>query len=224
MRATRRRAAEATTACGSCSASQRACSRSPPARSRSASSSNLRRRTCRSAPSWCAGERARGHDGSRAGSSLIGWSRMSSSSQSTARSAGPRSVSAELSNTTSEARAPSRLAHPEQFGRYRLCFELASGGMATVYLAHAGGPGRFQKYVALKRIHAHLASRRDFVEMFHDEATIAARISHPNVAAVFDFGEENGVHYIAMEYLVGEPLIRLLRACRKQPSIDWRAH
>ncbi len=96
--------------------------------------------------------------------------------------------------------------------------------MATVYLAHAGGPGRFQKHVALKRIHAHLASRRDFVEMFHDEAAIAARISHPNVAAVFDFGEENGVHYLAMEYLLGESLSRVLRACRKQPAIDWDAH
>ncbi len=96
--------------------------------------------------------------------------------------------------------------------------------MATVYLAHAGGPGRFQKHVALKRIHAHLASRRDFVEMFHDEAAIAARISHPNVASVFDFGEENGVHYIAMEYLVGESLGRVLRACRKRKSIDWSAH
>ena len=138
-----------------------------------------------------------------------------------AAGSGSRSLSADHSGLAS---APSPLARAERFGRYRLCFELASGGMATVYLAHAGGPGRFQKHVALKRIHAHLASRRDFVEMFHDEAAIAARISHPNVAAVFDFGEEKGVHYLAMEYLLGESLGRLLRACRKQPSIDRKAH
>lgn len=100
---------------------------------------------------------------------------------------------------------------PEKIGRYELCFELASGGMASVYLARAGGAPGFQKLVALKRIHAHLAKEKEYVEMFLDEARIASRITHANVCSVFDFGEVNGEYFIAMEYLVGEPLSRVHR-------------
>ena len=102
-------------------------------------------------------------------------------------------------------------AEPKQIGRYQLCFELASGGMASVYLARAEGSPGFQKLVALKRIHPHLADEEDYVDMFLDEARIASRITHPNVCSVFDFGEADGEYYIAMEYLVGEPLSRVHR-------------
>jgi serine/threonine-protein kinase len=105
---------------------------------------------------------------------------------------------------------PTRAA-PEKIGRYELCFELASGGMASVYLARAGGAPGFQKLVALKRIHAHLAREKEYVEMFLDEARIASRITHANVCSVFDFGEADGEYFIAMEYLVGEPLSRVHR-------------
>jgi len=104
-----------------------------------------------------------------------------------------------------------------RLGRYRLCSEVASGGMATVYLARVDGPAGFDKMVALKRIHPHLAREKNFVEMFLDEARIAARINHPNVCHVFDFGESAGSYYIAMEYLLGEPLSRLLKAIWLQP-------
>ncbi|HET6416489.1 MAG TPA: serine/threonine-protein kinase [Polyangiales bacterium] len=106
--------------------------------------------------------------------------------------------------------APTR-STPEKIGRYELCFELASGGMASVYLARAAGAPGFQKLVALKRIHAHLAKEKEYVEMFLDEARIASRITHANVCSVFDFGEVNGEYFIAMEYLVGEPLSRVHR-------------
>jgi serine/threonine-protein kinase len=98
---------------------------------------------------------------------------------------------------------------PERIGRYKLCFELASGGMATVYLAKVDGAPGFEKLVALKRIHRHLAKEKTYVDMFLDEARIASRITHPNVCSVFDFGQADGEYYIAMEYLVGEPLQRL---------------
>lgn len=101
---------------------------------------------------------------------------------------------------------------PKQIGRYQLCFELASGGMASVYLARAdGGAPGFEKLVALKRIHPHLSSETDYVEMFLDEARIASRITHANVCSVFDFGDVDGEYFIAMEYLVGEPLARVQR-------------
>ncbi len=109
-----------------------------------------------------------------------------------------------------DSRAPKEV-ELTQVGRYRLCFELASGGMATVYLARMDGPHGFEKLVALKRIHPHLVSERRYVEMFLDEARIASGITHPNVCTVFDFGDSDGEYYLTMEYLVGEPLARLFR-------------
>jgi serine/threonine-protein kinase len=123
-------------------------------------------------------------------------------------------------SSSADSRVPARVA-PEKIGRYQLCFELASGGMASVYLARAEGAPGFQKLVALKRIHPHLAGEKDYVEMFLDEARIAARITHSNVCSVFDFGEADGEYYIAMEYLVGEPLSRVHR--RVIANADQRA-
>ena len=126
-----------------------------------------------------------------------------------------------------ESDMPER-AQAERIGRYQLCFELASGGMATVYLAKSDGVARFEKLVALKRIHPHLAKERDYVEMFLDEARIASRITHANVCTVFDFGEAEGEYFIAMEFLVGEPLSRLYRRVatnldqRKSPQLPTR--
>lgn len=100
---------------------------------------------------------------------------------------------------------------PSKIGRYELCFELASGGMASVHLARVEGNPGFEKLVALKRIHPHLAQEREYVDMFLDEARIASRITHSNVCSVFDFGEADGEYFIAMEYLVGEPLSRVHR-------------
>jgi len=100
--------------------------------------------------------------------------------------------------------------------------------MASVFLARIDGVSGFEKLVALKRIHRHLAKEQGYVDMFLDEARIASRITHPNVCSVFDFGESDGEHYIAMEYLVGEPLSRLLsrvasdQSHRKSPLLPMR--
>jgi serine/threonine-protein kinase len=105
------------------------------------------------------------------------------------------------------------------FGRYRLLYQIASGGMATVFLARAVGPGGFDRPVAIKRIHPHLARRKHFLEMFLDEARIASRINHPNICTVFDFGAVDGTYYLAMEYLVGVPLQRLLHEVSIRPRV-----
>ncbi len=107
-------------------------------------------------------------------------------------------------------RAPS--ATDEKCGRYRLCFELASGGMANLFLARQGGPFGFDKLVALKRIHSHLHTEKDFVDMFLDEARVAAQLTHPNVCSVIDFGEASGTYFLAMDYLFGEPLSNVRHA------------
>jgi serine/threonine-protein kinase len=105
---------------------------------------------------------------------------------------------------------------PQRIGRYRVGFELASGGMAVVYLARLEMARGLDKVVALKCIHAHLARDPRFVEMFLDEARIASRVSHANVCQVFDLGETDGRPYLAMEYLAGEPLGRVLEAAAPQ--------
>lgn len=96
-------------------------------------------------------------------------------------------------------------------GRYRVVDELGVGGMASVHLARVDGPGGFQKWVAIKRIHPHLVEDDQFVDMFLDEARIAAGINHANVAQVFDLGKDDNTYWIAMEYLHGEPLRDVMR-------------
>src|SRR5690606_6613155 len=103
------------------------------------------------------------------------------------------------------------------FGRYRLAYQLASGGMGTVFLARAAGPAGFEKLVALKRIHPHMATDRRFVSMFLDEARIAAQIQHPNVCSVIDFGEVDGNYFLTMPFILGESLNRVIGTAARLP-------
>jgi serine/threonine-protein kinase len=84
--------------------------------------------------------------------------------------------------------------------------------MAEVYLARRAGPHGFQKIVAVKRILPQYARDPDFVAMFVDEARVCARLGHPNIVQVFDFGEQDGELYMAMEYVDGTTGARLIRA------------
>ena len=97
-------------------------------------------------------------------------------------------------------------------GRYELIHRLAHGGMATVYLGRAKGQAGFEKVVAVKVIHPHLADEDEFVGMFLDEARIAARIHHPHVVEILDLGESDGVYFMVMEFIEGENLSALTRA------------
>ncbi len=90
--------------------------------------------------------------------------------------------------------------------RYELIGEIASGGMATVFLARRDGAGGFQRLVAIKRLHPHLAHQAEFVEMFLDEARLAAAIHHPHVVPILE--SENG-HYVVMEFIEGDTLAGL---------------
>jgi serine/threonine-protein kinase len=99
----------------------------------------------------------------------------------------------------------------QSFGRYDLLGKLGRGGMATLYLARLKGPLRFQKLLAIKKIHPHLAAQTEFIHMFLDEARIVSRIDHPNVAAVFEMGKQDGDYFLAMEYIHGENLAAVLK-------------
>jgi eukaryotic-like serine/threonine-protein kinase len=100
------------------------------------------------------------------------------------------------------------------FGRYSLLYRFASGGMADVYLGRLVGEDGFERRVALKVIHDHLSKEENFVKMFIDEARLASRITHPNVALTLDLGKVGKTHFIAMEYVDGESLVALLRRVR----------
>ena len=92
-------------------------------------------------------------------------------------------------------------------GRYRVESRLARGGMATVYLAT---DTRLDRVVALKIAHPELAGDPEFVRRFIGEARSAAKLSSPNVVAVYDQGSDGGLHYLAMEYVPGPTLRELL--------------
>lgn len=104
---------------------------------------------------------------------------------------------------------------PQRLGPYELLESLATGGMAEVYLARRSGPHGFQKFFAVKRILPQLAQDTDFVGMFVDEARLSAQLSHPNIVHVFDFGEDQGELYMALEYVHGTTCAKLLRFARK---------
>jgi serine/threonine-protein kinase len=96
-------------------------------------------------------------------------------------------------------------------GRYELLLPIGSGGMATVYLARAKGPGGFERNVALKLTHARLRDQPSFALEMLDEAKLAARIRHPNVVSVLDVGDDPLGVFLVMEYVEGDTLNGLVR-------------
>jgi eukaryotic-like serine/threonine-protein kinase len=101
-------------------------------------------------------------------------------------------------------------------GRYALCGEIASGGMATVYFGRLLGASGFTRTVAIKRLHPQYAKDPDFASMFLDEARMAARIRHPNVVQTLDVVQLEGELFLVMDYVPGESLSRLFRQLRTQ--------
>lgn len=102
------------------------------------------------------------------------------------------------------------------FGKYRLVRRLAFGGMAEIFLARLVGDQGFEKTLVLKRILPQFSSDPDFTRMFVDEAVLAARLTHTNVAQVYDFGEVDGVYFITMELVDGADLRRIIRGANEK--------
>jgi hypothetical protein len=91
----------------------------------------------------------------------------------------------------------------KRFGAYEILYELRSGGMGAVLLGRRRGPGAFEQLVAIKTILAAHAQTPAVRAMFLDEAAILARLGHPAIATVHDFGEDGGTLYMVMEYVAG---------------------
>ena len=104
----------------------------------------------------------------------------------------------------------------EQIGRYELLLELASGGMATVYIGRQRGAAGFQRLVAIKRMHPHVGKVPELAASFMDEARIASLIRHPNVVNVHDVHEADGEHLLVMDYVEGASLAAVMRGARKR--------
>ncbi|MGZ3426926.1 MAG: protein kinase domain-containing protein [Polyangia bacterium] len=112
--------------------------------------------------------------------------------------------------------APPDVGVGSRLGKYEIIKRLATGGMAEIFLARVSGLPGFQKMVVIKRILPQLATKTDFVEMFLDEARIAATLQHPNVVQMYDVGVVDGNYFIAMEYLHGEDVRSLSRTLHRQ--------
>src|SRR2546421_4499455 len=99
------------------------------------------------------------------------------------------------------------IAGGTRLGRYEIVSKIGEGGMGEVYRAQ---DTKLDRKVALKILPADLASNRDRMDRFVREAKSAAALSHPNIAQIFEIGEHDGTHFIAMEFVDGFTLRQLL--------------
>jgi serine/threonine-protein kinase len=103
------------------------------------------------------------------------------------------------------------------FGSYSLLKRLARGGMAEVFVARQRHLEGYDRRVAVKRILPHLSDSADFVRMFLGEARLAARLTHPNIVHIYDFGKVADEYYIAMEYVDGVHCGQLIKHAKDEP-------
>ena len=103
---------------------------------------------------------------------------------------------------------------PRRLGRYEILRPLARGGMAELFLARATGIQGFEKLVVVKRILPEMARDTEYVEMFLEEARLAAGLHHSNIVQVYDIGEDEAAPFFAMEYLHGEDVRTVARGAQ----------
>jgi len=104
-------------------------------------------------------------------------------------------------------------------GRYEFLVPIAQGGMAAVWAARLKGTRGFTKTVAVKTMLPTISDDPQFEQMFLDEAQLASRIRHPNVAEILDLGEQDDLLYLVMEWVDGEPLSVIRRAAAKKNGV-----
>lgn len=99
----------------------------------------------------------------------------------------------------------------QRIGRYIILRRIASGGMAEILLAKLVGEAGFEKTVVIKKILPQWASDHDFITMLVDEAKIAVQLDHPNIVSVYELSRDGDDYYIAMEFVSGVDLRRLMQ-------------
>ena len=103
-----------------------------------------------------------------------------------------------------------------ELGSYLLLNQIAVGGMAEIYLAKTQGVAGFEKFLCLKVLHPDLADDEEFIEMLIDEAKLVVGLNHVNIAQIFDLGRQGDTYYIAMEYVDGADLFKMMRSLSEQ--------
>jgi hypothetical protein len=111
-------------------------------------------------------------------------------------------------------RAERTVRSEELFSKYKLVRKIGQGGMGEIFEALYCPEGGFERRVAVKRIHAHLAANARFVDAFRAEAALSARLAHPAIVQVMDFGSVGESFFLAMEYVEGATLERLVAHLR----------
>ena len=105
---------------------------------------------------------------------------------------------------------PERGGETTRLGSFEIVRRLARGGMAEIFLARTSGPSGFEKLVVLKKILPKYAGKPKFVQLFLDEARLAATLDHPHIAQVYDIGMSDGSYFFTMEYLHGQDMRAIL--------------
>jgi serine/threonine protein kinase len=105
---------------------------------------------------------------------------------------------------------------PQQFGDYHLLEKIATGGMAEVWRARSYGMAGFEKILVIKKVLDSLAKDDEFIRLFIDEARIAVQLLHVNIVQVFDLNQVDGTYFMAMEYVHGLDLARLVSKAKHQ--------
>ncbi|MCP4810812.1 MAG: serine/threonine protein kinase [Proteobacteria bacterium] len=104
----------------------------------------------------------------------------------------------------------------EQFGKYAILERVAQGGMAEIFKARMEGIGGFNRLFAIKRVLPGLSQNREYIDLLVDEAKVAGLLSHANIVQILDLGQVKGQYYVAMEYVHGQDLGRVLERCRER--------
>ncbi|MGK4008968.1 serine/threonine-protein kinase [Sorangium sp. So ce1036] len=104
-------------------------------------------------------------------------------------------------------------------GRYELLLPIAAGGMAMVWAARLKGTRGFQKIVAVKTMLPQLSEDDQFERMFLLEASLASQIRHPHAVEILDLGEQDGVLFLAMEWIDGVPLSQVMKVAKRRTGV-----
>jgi serine/threonine protein kinase len=121
-----------------------------------------------------------------------------------------------VAGLSAQPRAQFDLPSGTMLGKYEILRKLAMGGMAEIYLARSRGQAGFEKLVVIKRILPTVANDPKFVEMFLDEARLAATLQHPNIADVYEVGDHTGSPFFAMEFIHGKDVRSMRMAAREK--------
>jgi eukaryotic-like serine/threonine-protein kinase len=126
------------------------------------------------------------------------------------------SATGSLSGPRQDDRGPSEGGHPQRLGDYRILRRIGGGGMGVVYEAEHES---LKNRVALKVMHPRFRTDETYLRRFHIEARSAAGLHHTNIVSVFDYGEQDGVCFYAMQYIHGQPLNYILADLRRLRAV-----